>query len=41
VTSLQLREPVNKLPDFVRYIVQQLKTLSPSMGASRSLNDSS
>ena len=29
---LQLREPVNKFPDFVRYIVQQLKTLSPSMG---------
>ncbi len=29
---LQLREPVNKLPDFVRYIVQRLKSLSPSMG---------
>ena len=29
---LQLREPVNKYPDFVRYIVQRLKTLSPSMG---------
>ena len=29
---LQLREPVNKFPDFVRYIVQRLKTLSPSMG---------
>ena len=29
---LQLREPVNKLPDFVRYIVQRLKTLNPSMG---------
>ena len=28
---LQLREPVNKFPDFVRYIVQRLKTLSPSM----------
>jgi len=24
---LQLREPVNKFPDFVRYIVQRLKTL--------------
>ena len=29
---LQLREPVNKFPDFVRYIVQRLKTLSPAMG---------
>ena len=29
---LQMREPVNKFPDFVRYIVQRLKTLSPSMG---------
>ena len=29
---LWLREPVNKFPDFVRYIVQRLKTLSPSMG---------
>ncbi len=29
---LHLREPVNKFPDFVRYTVQQLKTLSPSMG---------
>ena len=29
---LQLREPVNKFPDFVRYIVQRLKTLGPSMG---------
>ena len=29
---LQLREPVNKYPDFVRYTVQRLKTLSPSMG---------
>jgi len=33
---LQLREPVNKFPDFVRYIVQRLKTLSPSMGKVRS-----
>ena len=29
---LQLRDPVNKFPDFVRYMVQRLKTLSPSMG---------
>ncbi len=29
---LQLRAPVNKFPDFVRYIVQRLKTLNPSMG---------
>jgi hypothetical protein len=29
---LQLREPVNKFPDLVRYIVQRLKTLSPGMG---------
>jgi putative transposase len=29
---LQLREPVNKFPDFVRCIVQRLKTLSPGMG---------
>ncbi|MGI9284209.1 MAG: transposase [Pseudomonadales bacterium] len=29
---LQLREPVNKFPDFVRYIVQRLKALNPSMG---------
>jgi transposase InsO family protein len=29
---LKLCEPVNKFPDFVRYIVQRLKVLSPSMG---------
>jgi len=29
---LQLREPVNKFPDFAPYIVQRLKTLSPRMG---------
>ena len=29
---LQLREPMNKFPDFVHYIVQHLKTLSPAMG---------
>ena len=27
-----VREPVNKFPDFFRYIVQRLKTLNPSMG---------
>jgi putative transposase len=29
---LQVREPVNKFPNFVRYLVQRLKTLSPTMG---------
>ena len=29
---LQLREPVNKFPDFVRYAVQRLKTLCPTLG---------
>jgi len=29
---VHLREPVNKFPDFVRYAVQRLKTLCPSMG---------
>jgi hypothetical protein len=29
---VQLREPVNKFPDFVRYVVQRLKTLCPSTG---------
>ncbi|MDA2924332.1 helix-turn-helix domain-containing protein [Acidobacteria bacterium AH-259-L09] len=29
---LQLREPVNRFPDFVRYVVQRLKTLCPTMG---------
>ena len=32
---LQLRKPVDKFPDFVRYIVQRLKTLSPSMGKAK------
>ncbi len=32
---LQLSEPVNKFPDFVRYLVQRLKTLCPSMGKVR------
>ncbi len=29
---VQLREPVNRFPDFVRYVVQRLKTLCPTMG---------
>ena len=29
---VRLREPVNRFPDFVRYIIQRLKTLCPSMG---------
>ena len=29
---VQLREPVNKFPDFVRYAVQRLKILCPNMG---------
>lgn len=29
---VQLHEPVNKFPDFVRYAVQRLKTLCPTMG---------
>ncbi len=29
---LTMREPVNKFPDSVRYIVQRLKSLNPSMG---------
>ena len=29
---VQLREPVNRFPDFVRYVVQQLKILCPTMG---------
>ncbi len=29
---VQLRVPVNRFPDLVRYLVQQLKTLCPSMG---------
>ncbi|MDA2934965.1 integrase core domain-containing protein [Acidobacteria bacterium AH-259-D05] len=29
---LQLREPVNRFPDFVRYAVQRLKTFCPTMG---------
>ena len=29
---VQIREPVNKFPDFVRYAVGRLKTLCPTMG---------
>ena len=29
---VQLRDPVNKFPDFVRYIVQRLKALCPALG---------
>ena len=29
---VQLREPVNKFPEFVRYAVQRLKTVCPTMG---------
>ena len=29
---VQTRTPVNRFPDFVRYIVQRLKTLCPTMG---------
>ncbi len=29
---VQIREPVNKYPDFVRYAVQRLKTLCPKLG---------
>ncbi len=32
---LQLSEPVNKFPDFVRYLVQRLKILCPAMGKVR------
>jgi len=29
---VQLREPVNRFPDFVRYVVQRLKGLCPALG---------
>lgn len=32
----QLREPVNRFPNFVRYIVQRTKTLNPAWARSRS-----
>ena len=32
---LQLPVPVNRYPDFVRYLVRRLKTLCPTMGKAR------
>jgi len=32
---VQLREPVNRFPDFVRYLVQRLKVHNPSFGSRR------
>jgi transposase InsO family protein len=32
---VQISEPVNRFPDFVRYLVRQLKTLCPTMGKVR------
>ena len=32
---IQIRDPVNKCPDFARYAVQRLKTLCPSLGKAR------
>ena len=32
---MQLSEPVNRFPDFVRYLVRQLKALCPTMGKVR------
>ena len=32
---VQIREPVNNFPDFVRYAVQRLKTLCPSLGKTK------
>ena len=32
---VQVREPVNKFPEFVRYLVRRLKVLFPSMGRKR------
>ena len=32
---VQVREPVNKFPDFVAYIVRRLKVLCPSMGKAK------
>ena len=29
---VQIREPVNKFPEFVRYVVQRFKTLCPTIG---------
>jgi transposase InsO family protein len=32
---IQIREPVNRFPDFVRYVVQRLKALCPSLGKAK------
>jgi hypothetical protein len=32
---IQLPEPVNRFPDYVRYLVRQLKALCPAMGKVR------
>ena len=32
---VQIREPVNKFPDFVRYAVQRLKVLCPALGKAK------
>ena len=32
---VRLEEPVNRFPDFVRYLVRRLKVLCPSMGSRR------
>ena len=32
---VQLREPVNKFPEFVRYVVQRLRRLCPTMGKAK------
>ena len=32
---IQASEPVNKFPEFVRYLVKQLKVLLPTMGKVR------
>jgi transcriptional regulator with XRE-family HTH domain len=32
---VQMREPVNRFPDFVAYLVRRLKTLCPTMGKVR------
>ena len=32
---VQLREPVNRFPEFVRYVVRELKVHSPSLGSRR------
>ena len=35
---VQIREPVNKFPEFVRYAVQRLKTLCPTLGKVKMAN---